>query len=348
MPERPKKVKGVEYELSKPDLDLEFKIREELMREKATGGLIAIPQQEVHADCIKFLMECPDGLIDMIFADFPFNIGKNYGPDHNDALSYGEYLGFIREFCGLALKKLKSTGTLVIMNNQRNAPIIFVEALKLGWYWQNTFVWPLRSGIPATNRAARTYQVIQSFTKLATENYFDPFSEMLDPDAGWGRKEKILYDGKRRLHDIWYDIEKVNVKHPEAIRERTNSGGKKGEWRLKYQATQMPLKICFRILRTFALPGGIVLDAFGGSGAFSAAARALEYKKVYTCELNDEYRRVLEINIEGLVKYAREHYGLQTDGESTESGGSPHQLQMPEVSDETKEVSGPEEGISQR
>ena len=341
MSQKPTKVKGTNYKLPKPDLDLELRIREELMmRENNISG--GTPSETIHKDCMLFLNEAAHNVFDLIFADFPFNIGKDYGPEHNDALNYSDYVDFIHQFSLMALNAAKPTGTMVIMNNQRNAPIIFVEALKTGWYWQNSIIWPLRTGVPATNRLSRTYQVIQVFSKVAAENHFDPFSEMLEPDVGWGRKEKLLYDGKRRLHDIWYDIEKVHLMHPEALLLDDDDGGIS----LRYQATQMPLSLCLRILKTYAKPGGIILDAFAGSGAFSAAARALDFSQVFSCELNDEYREALNTNIQTLEKIAREKHVLQTECERQDSRSDSHKLQVSKMQDAAKEVLGAEEGKS--
>lgn len=43
-------------------------------------------------DCLDFLSSLPDESIDIVFADPPFNLDKNYGKGVNDNLKDNEYL----------------------------------------------------------------------------------------------------------------------------------------------------------------------------------------------------------------------------------------------------------------
>ena len=44
------------------------------------------------ADCFEVLAEIENGSVDLVFADPPFNLGKDYGGGVNDSLADGHYL----------------------------------------------------------------------------------------------------------------------------------------------------------------------------------------------------------------------------------------------------------------
>ena len=43
-------------------------------------------------DCLKFLSVLPDASVDLVFADPPFNLGKEYGSGVSDRMKSDEYL----------------------------------------------------------------------------------------------------------------------------------------------------------------------------------------------------------------------------------------------------------------
>jgi site-specific DNA-methyltransferase (adenine-specific) len=50
-----------------------------------------------HGDCLDLMRLMDDGSVDLVFADPPFNLGKDYGKKVNDSLAEERYLSWCRE-----------------------------------------------------------------------------------------------------------------------------------------------------------------------------------------------------------------------------------------------------------
>lgn len=68
------------------------------------------------ADCLKILPNIKDEIVDVIFADPPFNLGKNYGNKSNDSLADSEYLNWCFAWINECCRILKPGGSLFIYN----------------------------------------------------------------------------------------------------------------------------------------------------------------------------------------------------------------------------------------
>ena len=72
--------------------------------------------QLFQGDCIYLLRDMPDSCTDLVFADPPFNLGKDYGKDISDSLKNGEYLAWSREWLQESIRILKPGGSLFVFN----------------------------------------------------------------------------------------------------------------------------------------------------------------------------------------------------------------------------------------
>jgi site-specific DNA-methyltransferase (adenine-specific) len=64
-------------------------------------------------DALAGLSHIPDGAVDLIIADPPYGLGKDYGND-SDKLDAEDYLRWTETWIDAALPKLKSSGSLYI------------------------------------------------------------------------------------------------------------------------------------------------------------------------------------------------------------------------------------------
>jgi site-specific DNA-methyltransferase (adenine-specific) len=70
-----------------------------------------------HTDCMKLLGEIQDGQIDTVFADPPFNLGKDYGNGKDkDNLENGRYLNWCRGWIDECVRALKPGGSMFVYN----------------------------------------------------------------------------------------------------------------------------------------------------------------------------------------------------------------------------------------
>ena len=67
-------------------------------------------------DCLNFLGAIPDSSIDIVFADPPFNLGKDYGKGVSDRLKSEEYLSWSKQWLSESIRVLKPGGSIFIFN----------------------------------------------------------------------------------------------------------------------------------------------------------------------------------------------------------------------------------------
>ena len=67
-------------------------------------------------DCLKVLPEIGDAVVDTIFADPPFNIGKQYRKNTNDRLPENEYITWCKNWVKECVRTLKPGGSIFVYN----------------------------------------------------------------------------------------------------------------------------------------------------------------------------------------------------------------------------------------
>ena len=70
-------------------------------------------------NCTDLLRDIPDDCVDLIFADPPFNLGKNYGKNISDELKAEEYLAWSRHWLAECVRVVKPGGSLLVFNLPR-------------------------------------------------------------------------------------------------------------------------------------------------------------------------------------------------------------------------------------
>lgn len=70
-------------------------------------------------DCLDLFASLDDDIVDTVFADPPFNLGKHYGDNIDDALADHEYLKWTNEWVAEAVRVLKPGGALFFYNIPR-------------------------------------------------------------------------------------------------------------------------------------------------------------------------------------------------------------------------------------
>lgn len=70
-------------------------------------------------DCLKLLSALPDQSVDLVFADPPFNLGKEYGEGIRDQIEVDKYLGWSQQWLDQSIRVLKEGGSLFVFNLPR-------------------------------------------------------------------------------------------------------------------------------------------------------------------------------------------------------------------------------------
>ena len=236
----------------------------------------------IWGDAIKVLSnEIPDNSIDLIFADPPYNIGKDFNGTKDKWRSEEDYLQWSYQWLDLCVKKLKSHGSFYVMASTQNIPhfdIYLRERLtvlsRIVWYYDS-------SGVQAKKYYGSLYEPIL-FCVRDKDNYtFNSHDILVEAKTG-ARRKLIDY---RKPVPTTYNSKKVpgNVWQIPRVRYRMNE--------YENHPTQKPMALLERIIRASSNEGDVVLDPFSGTFTTSYVAKQLGRKSIGV-ELQEEYMEV--------------------------------------------------------
>jgi len=235
-----------------------------------------------HRDFLADAANLPDGSIDLIVADPPYGLGKDYGND-SDMRSGDAFLDWTYGWLELAIPKLKPSGSLYIFCTWQYAPEIFVF-LKRRLTMVNEIVWDRR--VPSMGGTVRRYTSVHDnigYFAVSKDYFFDldPIRIPYDAVTKKARSRK-LFEGSKWLElgynpkDVW-SVSRLHRQHAERVDH----------------PTQKPLEIIERMVLASCPRGGRVLDPFMGSGT-TAVACARHGREFVGYEINADYHAIAE------------------------------------------------------
>lgn len=217
-------------------------------------------------DAIEILKEYPDESIDLVFADPPYNLDKDYTV-YDDEKPNEAYINWCNEWLYEYARVLKPTGSLYVLNLPHWA-IHHADFLNQHLYFQNWIVWDALSA-PRGKIMPAHYALL--FYIKSTEKFVYHPENIGEIDARYyclrkscvSKRKEEGDDDKVKLNDIWWDIHRI--KHR---RDRD------------HHPCQLPEPFMSRIIQLSTNPGDVVLDAFGGAGTTPVTALQLGRKYV--------------------------------------------------------------------
>ncbi len=230
----------------------------------------------VEADCLDYLQSIDDGVVDLVFADPPFNLGKKYKSKINDRIEDGDYIAWCQQWIDESVRVLKPGGSLFLWYLPK-------WNLLLGAYlgqrltFRNWISVDLKYSLPISGRLYPSHYSLLYFVKGDRPSIFHPDRTPIQccrhcggelKDYG-GHKSKMNPTGVN-LSDVWVDI--PPVRHAKYKKRDANA---------------LSLKLMDRVISMASDPGSVVLDPFGGSGTTYVAAE-LTGRKWLGCELHCE------------------------------------------------------------
>lgn len=220
----------------------------------------------IPGNCIEVLESLPQGSVDLIFADPPYNLqltrdlwrpnmtrvnGVDDGWDQFN--SFEDYDRFTRAWLGACRRVLKDTGTIWVIGSYHNIYRVGAILQDLGYWILNDVVWvktnpmPNFKGVRFTN-AQET--LIWSQKHRGSRYTFNHHAI------------KAL-NGDLQMRSDWY-LPLCTGK------ERIKVNGSKAH------ATQKPESLLYRVILSSSNQGDIVLDPFFGTGTTGAVAKKLK------------------------------------------------------------------------
>ena len=253
-------------------------------------------------DALLALSEIEDNSIDLVFADPPYNIGKNFNGKLDKGEKDEDYLNWCYEWLDLCIKKLKPTGSFYVMTSTQFMPF-FDIFLRKRLNILSRLVWSYdSSGVQAKNYYGSMYEPIL-FCVKDKENYTFNKKDIL-VEAKTGAKRKLI-DYRKTPPQI-YNSEKVpgNVWEFSRVRYRMDE--------YENHPTQKPIALLERIIKASSKEGDLILDPFSGSFTTSFVAKKLGRKSI-GIELQEDYAKIglrrldlqKEYNGQKLIKEAR-------------------------------------------
>ena len=211
-------------------------------------------------DALAGLARIPDGAIDLILTDPPYNLGKDYGND-SDKLSGDAYLAWSERWIDAVVPKLARNGSLYLFCTWQYAPELFVM-LKRRLTMVNEIIWDRR--VPSMGGSTRKFSSVHDnigFFARQRDYYFDLDPVRIPYDAETKKaRSRPRFEGKKWLEvgynpkDLW-SVPRIHRQDPERADH----------------PTQKPLEIVERMVLSSCPPGGLVLDPFSGSGTTAVA-----------------------------------------------------------------------------
>ena len=270
----------------------------------------------IWGDAIETLTtKIPDCSIDLVFADPPYNIGKNFNGRKDRWPSDEDYLSWCYQWLDLCISKLKPTGSLYVMTATQNMPF-FDIFLRQRMNILSRIVWAYdSSGVQSKNYFGSLYEPILFCVKDKDNYTFNAEDILVEARTGATRK---LIDYRKSIPTV-YNSKKVpgNVWNIPRVRYRMDE--------YENHPTQKPTTLLDRIVRASSNPGDLVLDPFSGTFTTSSVAQMLGRDSI-GIEVEEEYVKI------GLRRLAiQEQYNgevLRREPKTYEQQESPGQQQL--------------------
>ena len=268
-------------------------------------------EEIIEGDCLKILPILISESAQIIIADPPYNIGKDFGND-SDKQPMDEYLEWCSQWIKECLRILKPNGTMFIYGFSEILALVFskipynVKKRWIVWHYTNKNV----ASLNFWQRSHESIIVLWKDDKIfntddVREAYTDSFLK------GAAGKERAATKGRFSQGDK----KTVYTAHPngalprDVIKIPALAGGSGTKERVNHP-TQKPLALCEKLIRSCRQSEGYVLIPFAGSGSECVAAKTLNLPYI-GIELNPEYVKLINERIQLTVLECK----LQSDKE---------------------------------
>jgi site-specific DNA-methyltransferase (adenine-specific) len=249
-------------------------------------------------DIFSALPFLPDGCVDLLFADPPYNLTKKFNTRRFKKISVDDYTEWLDSWLSQIVRLLKPTASVYICGDWESSAAIHRVGEKY-FIPRNRITWEREKGRGAKSNWKKCSEDIWFFS-VSDDYYFDVDSVMLKrqviapyTDSNGKPKDWIESDdGRFRIthpSNLWTDLTVPYWSMP----ENTD------------HPTQKPEKLLAKIILASSKSGDLVFDPFNGSGTTTVVAKKLgrqylgvESEEIYCCyaqkrlDLADENRTI--------------------------------------------------------
>lgn len=217
-------------------------------------------------DAVSVMRAMPAASVDLLIADPPYNLGKDYGNNH-DVRAWHEYEDFTRQWLTEAARLLKPTASLYVFMGVRFIATLFrlleedFDLLFNGW-----ITWHYTQGMGRKRGFSPRHEDILYFTKSADFTF--NLDEVRVPQKYFRKRNNMA---GANPGDVW---QFSHVHYCSAEREE--------------HPTQKPEALMERIILASSNENDVLLDPFVGSGTTCRVAKLLQRQWI-GIDLNPDY-----------------------------------------------------------
>jgi site-specific DNA-methyltransferase (adenine-specific) len=218
------------------------------------------------ADCLNLFAALDDEVLDCVFADPPFNLGKTYGNGEvRDDLADHEYMKWWEAWLTESIRVLKPGAALFIYNIPRWAYRMagFLEAE--GMTFRHWIALSMKGTFPRGKKLYPAHYALLYFTKGVPKTFNRvrlpvPACRHCGGDIkDYGGHKKYLNPAGLNLTDFWEDT----------------SPARHSKFKARWHVNELKPMIAARCFEISTNPHEIVMDPFGGGGSSYEAAGTL-------------------------------------------------------------------------
>jgi modification methylase len=220
----------------------------------------------IQADCLTALAQLPDGSVDAVFADPPYNLqlgGELYRPNQTrvdgvdeDWDHFGDFAAydkFTKSWLAECRRVLKKTGTLWVIGSYHNIFRVGTILQDMGYWILNDIVWRKTNPMPnfRGTRFTNAHETLLWCSREKDARYLFNYEAMKNLNEDLQMRSDWLLpicNGSERIKN-----DKGSKAHP----------------------TQKPEALLYRVVLASTKPGDVILDPFFGTGTTGAAAKML-------------------------------------------------------------------------
>ncbi|RMD46915.1 MAG: site-specific DNA-methyltransferase, partial [Alphaproteobacteria bacterium] len=260
------------------------------------AGAEALPRNRILVgDCVELMNGLPEGSVDLIFADPPYNLQLRQEllrPEGSkvDAVTEGwdrfssfeAYDRFTRAWLAAARRVLKPNGAIWVIGSYHNIFRVGTALQDLGFWILNDVIWRKTNPMP-NFRGKRLTNAHETLIWASRDE---------------GARYTFNYEALKALNDG------VQMRSDWLLPICTGHERLKDENGEKAHPTQKPEALLHRVLVATTNPGDVVLDPFFGTGTTGAVARKLG-RDFIGIEREPRYAEIARRRIERVRPYDR-------------------------------------------
>lgn len=217
-------------------------------------------------DALKMLKDVESESVDLIIADPPYNLGKDYGNNH-DIRGFEEYLSFSKTWLKESHRVLKSDGTIYVFMGFRFISYLYdILDRDLGMFFNSWITWHYTQGMGRTKGFSPRHEDILMFTK--TRDFYFNLDSVRIPQKYYRERNNMA---GANPGDVW-TFSHVHYSNPER----------------EDHPTQKPEALISRMMLASTKEGDLVLDPFCGCGTTARVCQVLN-RRCLGIELNPEF-----------------------------------------------------------